>query len=183
VIAFAPEYVPYREAARIVAERWGLKEGQFNPLDAALSESQILPEVIVHGRRGQWRRLKPGEWDTLEIIRAFACANPNRGYSVVQGDDHVRILMADLDRLWPPATARTIDLAVPADDDRYTFVRVLKEAIEAGKGELKKEDLERYFLEKKYLPDGTPITLNMAKWLATFSRSPSAMKGGNKRIG
>jgi hypothetical protein len=61
---------------------------------------------------------------------------------------------------------------------------VLKEAIEAGKGELKKGDLERYFLEeKKYLPDGTRITPNMARWLATFSRSPSAMKGGNKRIG
>jgi hypothetical protein len=184
-MTFVPTYVPYREAARIVAERVHLKKGQFNPLDAALSESRILPEVIVHGRPGQWRRIAPGEWDRLEIIRDLAWANPNRGFSVVQGDDHVRILMADLDRVWPPAaTVAATDLAVPADDD-YVFVRLLKEAIDHFKStgkrpsERPKKEIKQYFLDKKQLPDGRPITTHMADSLATFCRSPRAMEGGN----
>ena len=115
-MTFAPRYIPYREAARIVAERCGLKEGRFNPLDAALSESLILPEVIVRERPGQWRQIKPGEWDRLEIIRD-AYPNPNKGFSVVEGDDHVRVLMAEIDRLWPPATAQITDLAASPDDE------------------------------------------------------------------
>jgi hypothetical protein len=186
-MTFVPKYVFYREAARIVAERCGLKEGQANPLDAALSESLILPEVIVHGRRGQWRQIEPGEWNTLEIIKDNAFANPNRGYSVVQGDDHVRILMAEIDRLWPPAaTIAATDLPVPADDDRYAFIRMQIEAIKyfesIDKRPPKIGDLEKYFLDKKQLPDGTRITKRLAKIMATLSRSPRAMKGGIKRL-
>jgi hypothetical protein len=181
-MTFVPKYVPYREALRIVAERVGLKEGEFNPLDAALSESRILPEVIVHGRPGQWRQVKPGEWDRLEIIRNMAWANPNRGYSVVQGDDHVRILTTDLDLWPPPASAVTESVAVAADDDDYAFIRMQIEAVRHFKGKtVKKAELVRYFLDKKSLPDGTPITQNLADMLATLSRSPRAMKGGNKR--
>jgi hypothetical protein len=190
-MTFVPKYVSYPEAARIVAERVGLKEGQTNPLDAALSESQILPEVIVHSRPGQWRGLKPGEWDTLEnagkIIRNFAWANPDRGYSVVQGDDHVRISMAEIDRLWPPAaTASATDLAAPEDDDRYVFVRMQIEAIKYFESiddrPPKIGDLVKYFLDKKQLPDGTRITKRLAGMMATLSRSPRAMKGGIKRL-
>jgi hypothetical protein len=97
----------------------------------------------------------------------------------------VRILTADLDRLWPPtATVATTDLVVPADDD-YAFVRLLKEAIDhfksTGKGpsERTKKEVKQYFLDKERLPDGTRITTHMAEKLATFSRSPRAMEGGN----
>jgi hypothetical protein len=182
-MTFVPKYVFYREAVRIVAERVGLKESQVNPLDAALSESQILPEVIVHGRPGQWRRLKPGEWDTLEnagkIIRSFAWANPNRGFSVAQGDDHVRILMAVIDRLWPPAAVvAATGLVVPADEDRYFFPKMILDAIDLFKKVKhppKKEDLEQHFRKQK-LPDGTPISARLADAMATLSRPWQAMR-------
>jgi hypothetical protein len=60
-MTFVMKYVPYWEAARIVAERTGFKEGQFNQLDAALSEGDILPEVIVDGRPGLWRQITWGD--------------------------------------------------------------------------------------------------------------------------
>jgi hypothetical protein len=188
-MTFAPKHVPYREALRIVAERV-LKEGQMNRLDIALAQDAIKYEI--RRRRREWSEAPPDMWNRPGFIyRGPRESRPpldegGGGYSLEEDDYEIRIAMAEIDRLWPLATtaAATVDLTVPADDDRYTFVRLLKEAIETGKGQLKKDDLERYFLEeKKFLPDGTQITPNMARWLATFSRSPSAMRGGNKRTG
>ena len=45
-------------------------------------------------------------------------------------EDEVRVLMAEIDRLWSPATVAVTGLAVPPDDEDYTFVRMLIEAIE-----------------------------------------------------
>jgi hypothetical protein len=44
----------------------------------------------------------------------------------------------------------------------------------------KKEELEEYFRAQK-LPDGTPISLNHARLLATFCRPLAAMSGGNSK--
>jgi hypothetical protein len=46
----------------------------------------------------------------------------------------------------------------------------------------KKGELEAYFLAQK-LPDGTPITANQARNLATFCRPLAAMSGGNNKGG
>jgi hypothetical protein len=44
----------------------------------------------------------------------------------------------------------------------------------------KKSELEQYFRAQR-LPDGKPISLNQASYLATFCRPLAAMSGGNKR--
>jgi hypothetical protein len=44
----------------------------------------------------------------------------------------------------------------------------------------KKEVLEKHFRAQK-LPDGTPISPNLARYLATFSRPLAAKRGGNKK--
>jgi hypothetical protein len=43
----------------------------------------------------------------------------------------------------------------------------------------KKDEMERYFCAQK-LPDGTPISRNQARYLASFCRPLAAMSGGNK---
>ena len=85
------------------------------------------------------------------------------------------------------ATTRVTDLVVPPDYEDHAFVRVLVEAIDHFKGtgkspsERAKKEVKQYFLDLGRLPDGTEITAHMAEKLATFCRSPQAMKGGNKR--
>jgi hypothetical protein len=46
----------------------------------------------------------------------------------------------------------------------------------------KKEVLEEHFRAQR-LPDGTPISPNQARDLATFCRPPAAMRGGNTKKG
>ena len=102
-------------------------------------------------------------------------------------EDEVRFSMAELDRLWSPATVAVTGLAMPPDDEDYIFARLLIEAIEhfksTGKSpsERTKKEVKKYFLDLGHLPDGSPITAHMAEKLATFCRSPQAMKGGNKK--
>jgi hypothetical protein len=67
------------------------------------------------------------------------------------------------------------------------FLQIMMDAtnrfgITDGKNPPKKAELEAYFKEQK-LPDGTPISLNQAKMMATFVRPPEPMKGGQKKMG
>jgi hypothetical protein len=186
---FAPKYVPYHEALRIVAERVALKEGRTNPFDLALAEDAIFYEVCNIWRR-EWSQAPPGGWNARDFIyRGQPEARPpleegGGGHSL---EDEVRFTMAELDRLWSPATVAVTSLAVPPDDGDFIFARLLIEAVEhfksTGKGSRQrtKKEVKQYFLDLKRLPDGTEITAHMAEKLATFCRSPQAMKGGNKR--
>jgi len=106
---FAPKYVPYREAARIVAERvGGLKAGQINPLELACRDGAILPEVCDVWRRN-WRQVQPGSWDRMDFYRGPAEARPpldeGWGGGISLEADEARILMKEIDRLWPPEDA------------------------------------------------------------------------------
>jgi hypothetical protein len=188
-MTFAPKYVPYREALRIVAERVGLKEGRANPLDLALAEDAILYEFCDAYRRG-WKQAAPGCWNYPDFIyRGPPEARPpleegGGGHSLA---DEVRFSMIELNRLWPSATVGVTSLAMPPDDEDYIFARLLIEAIEhfksTGKGpsQRTKKEVKQYFLDLKRLPDGRLITGHMAEKLATFCRSPRAMEGGNPK--
>jgi hypothetical protein len=56
-MTWAPKYVPYLEALRIVAERVGsLKGDQINPFDLAISEGAI-PAEVCSLYDGVWRQL------------------------------------------------------------------------------------------------------------------------------
>ena len=185
---FVPKYVPYREALRIVAERAGLKEGQLNPLESAYTEGAVVAEVDRHNT-GKWKQFPASSWATAKIYTGPGRppVDPDSKSSRYQfGLDQVRFLMADIDNLWSPVAGSVTDLAVPPDDDRYAFVRMQIDAIKHFEGldkhPPKIEDLERYFLGRKQLPDGTRITPRLAKIMATLSRPPRAMKGGIKRL-
>jgi hypothetical protein len=185
-MSYVPKYVPYREALRLVAERVGLKEGQMNPLELACAEGLILPEVCDVYRR-KWSQLKAGTWDRVEFYRGPAATRPplEEGGGGISLESEVRVLMADIDRIWPKGGTSDLS-AVPPDDDDYAFVRMQIEAIEHFKStgrRPKKDELEKYFMDKKHLPGGTPITKRLATLMATLSRSPRAMKGGIKKLG
>lgn len=77
-----------------------------------------------------------------------------------------------------------------ADSEGYRspFLMMMLEAtLELGiseqpNGRLKKSEIVEYFLARP-LPDGTRISANQAKSMATFVRPPDAMRGGNRRVG
>jgi hypothetical protein len=101
-MTFVPKYVPYREALRIVAERVGLKEGQINPLDLALTEGAIAAEVDRHSW-GIWKPLPALQWTTARIYKGHG--RPPMDLESKMSDyhfglDQVRISMAEIDGLW-----------------------------------------------------------------------------------
>jgi hypothetical protein len=73
----------------------------------------------------------------------------------------------------------------PSTDGVYQspFMQLMLEAVrhfEIGEKQWpKKEELEQYFRAQK-LPDGTAVSPNQARYLATFARPLAAMIGGNK---
>jgi hypothetical protein len=86
----------------------------------------------------------------------------------------------------PPAADTSNVVALEAVPPVYLspFLKMMLDAVkqfgitEDAPG--KKEILVRFFRSQK-LPDGSAISKVQAEYLATFCRSPEAMKGGNKR--
>ena len=102
-----------------------------------------------------------------------------------------------LAKTWPPdrrngwqlsfrVIVQVEDKPKPATDAGYTppFVALMCEAVRhfniGEESWPKKHELEQYFRAQK-LPDGTAISSNHARYLATFCRPPAALSGGNKR--
>lgn len=95
---FRPQYVDYREALVLVAERVSLPKDRANPLNAALSEGQIRVEQKVDG---MWER---GSWASLDVWlpHPLADSRPQEGQTSCYD---IRLRTDDLDRLWPPEAA------------------------------------------------------------------------------
>jgi hypothetical protein len=74
----------------------------------------------------------------------------------------------------------------PATDGVYLspFIALMLEAVRKFKineeNWAKKKELEEYFRAQK-LPGGKPISVNLAKNLASYCRPPEAMSGGNSK--
>ena len=74
----------------------------------------------------------------------------------------------------------------PTTDGAYVspYMQLMLDAVrhfKIGAGSWpKKEELEEYFRGQK-LPDGSSISANHARYLATFCRPLAAMSGGNKK--
>ena len=74
----------------------------------------------------------------------------------------------------------------PTTDGAYVspYIQLMLDAVRRfeinEKNWPKKEELEEHFRAQK-LPDGTPISANQARYLATFCRPLAAMSGGNKK--
>ncbi|GLS41571.1 hypothetical protein GCM10010869_71680 [Mesorhizobium tianshanense] len=86
--------------------------------------------------------------------------------------------------------AQSVPVADTSLEDIYLspFMQMMLDAVRHFKisdtpnPRLRKEEIKEYFVGRR-LPNGQAISPNQAESMATFVRSPDAMKGGNKRVG
>jgi hypothetical protein len=85
----------------------------------------------------------------------------------------------------PSQTATNSETVSAAETYLTPYIALMLQAIEhfaiSATQWPKKDELENWLSNQK-LPDGTRISPNQAKMMATFARPPEASKGGNKRI-
>ena len=181
---FRPELISLPDVVTLVRKRLGLAEDELDHVfDAARSGALAVCERLEGGQLVS----RDADWANTQC--PFIGGIPE--WALV----HLRRVMvktADIDRLWPEAsvTAAAVGARAPAAPSGgyiSPFITLMLGAVQAlGVSEAtprKHEELCEYFLAKRTLPDGTRITPNLAKSMATLCRPSSAMSGGNRRIG
>lgn len=182
---FRPKSLLIRHAAKLVADRLSLKPGAPNPIFDAVRED-ALPLLVKSGdetatRNGAWYFSTDVWWP-----HNLSYSEPSEGQVSCDG---IFVETAALDNLWPdPSLGAALPQTIPEGLYLSPFMVLMIEAIRKFEitGEvdptLKKDVLEQHFIAQK-LPKGTAISENQAKMMATFVRSPEAMRGGQKRAG
>jgi len=170
------------------AQEWTGREIELVQVDAAARERwqkilEIYAADLKEGRRvvfamdsdGRLREL-PGKlwwvWD------------PKAG---VDASERLADYLTDSDaRYFVPITETQTKIESVEGIYLSPFIQMMLKAVKhfeiTEQANVKKAELEDYFRRPK-LPDGTSISNVQAGYLATFCRSPEAMKGGNKRMG
>jgi len=189
-------FINLAEAAAIVGGESAilnlLRRGELQAtagLVTAISWSEMVNVAVIVGERGDVNQeIKPAIWRedcNIDFQRGFMAGyvrSINRIDVVIFSDIYMsRKCIKNLTSDYSGKTASIEGVYLPP------FVEIMIEAlrhfgIAPDKQSPTKKEIEAFFLEKK-LPDGRPITPNLASHMATLIRPPEAMRGGNRRMG
>lgn len=192
------------EAWKYVEAVVGDRNEAFFQLCGAFRRGEIVAVAETWGPRDRWRALALGNkeltlpkeaWEHIQIQEDGLAYWPRRwprpGQVVEEGDDDyghgVHVSRAAIESLWTPN--ERVRYSYDTSNNQYItpFIGMMIKAINhfeinEDKCDVKKEELVEFFLSCP-LPDGSRLSPNQANMMATFSRPPRFMKGGNKRVG